>query len=163
MLTGEDIAQLQIVEGLSGKQSSQVQPNGCDIRLDAVWRLSGGGQLGRLTSDRKLCSSEPMQPDAEGWFRLSSGPYGIRYLDVVALPPDCAGLAFPRSSLLRIGVTLPTAVWDAGYRGRGEGLLVVQNQHGAALQRGAAIAQLIVFRLERAVPSYAGAYQSEGL
>ena len=70
---------------------------------------------------------------------------------------DCGGLCFPRSSLLRMGVHVPTAVWDAGYAGRGEGLLEVGNPHGVRLQRGARIVQLVLFRLtEAARAGYAG-------
>jgi dUTP pyrophosphatase len=61
-----------------------------------------------------------------------------------------------------MGLHVPTAVWDAGYAGRGEGLLQVTNPHGARLQRGARIAQLVLFRLTSAARSgYAGAYQHE--
>ena len=78
------------------------------------------------------------------------------------LPEDRGGLCFPRSSLLRMGLHVPTAVWDAGYAGRGEGLLQVTNPQGVQVQRGARIAQLVVFRLtQRAASGYAGAYQHE--
>jgi dUTP pyrophosphatase len=61
-----------------------------------------------------------------------------------------------------MGLHVPTAVWDAGYAGRGEGLLLVTNPRGARLQRGARIVQLIVLRLtEPAGAGYAGAYQQE--
>jgi dUTP pyrophosphatase len=61
-----------------------------------------------------------------------------------------------------MGVYVPTAVWDAGYAGRGEGLLQVTNPRGVRLQRGARIVQLVLFRLTE-VPSsaYRGAYQHE--
>jgi dUTP pyrophosphatase len=61
-----------------------------------------------------------------------------------------------------MGATVPTAVWDAGYAGRGEGWLQISNLHGVRLQRGARIVQLVVFRLlEAASTGYAGAYQHE--
>jgi len=91
------------------------------------------------------------------------GTYGIRYAEWVSLPLDCGGLCFPRSSLLRMGLHVPTAVWDAGYAGRAEGLLLVTTPHGARLQRGARIVQLVLFRLtEPASAGYAGQYQHEG-
>jgi dUTP pyrophosphatase len=52
-------------------------------------------------------------------------------------------------------------VWDAGYSGRGEGLLIVHNPRGVRLQRGARIAQLVVFRLTASTSAYAGQYQNE--
>jgi dUTP pyrophosphatase len=61
-----------------------------------------------------------------------------------------------------MGVHVPTAVWDAGYAGRGEGLLEVTNPDGVRLQRGARVVQLVLFRLtEVARSGYSGAYQHE--
>ena len=56
-------------------------------------------------------------------------------------------LGRPRSSLLRSGVALHTAVWDAGYRGRSQSLLTVHHPEGFRLQRDARLAQLVFFRL----------------
>ena len=53
-------------------------------------------------------------------------------------------------------------MWDAGYSGRGEGLLSVLNPYGYRVQRGARIAQLVFFRLSAAaLEGYAGRYQGE--
>ena len=136
-----------------------LQPNGLDLSLDEVWRIVGVGALGRADADRRLPEREPLAFDGEGWLMLPPGGYGFRYAERVAVPVDCAGLVFPRSSLLRMGVDVPTAVWDAGYGGRGEGLLLVTTQHGVRLQRGARIAQLIVFKLTGQTQGYAGRYQ----
>jgi dUTP pyrophosphatase len=71
--------------------------------------------------------------------------------------------ARPRSTLLRSGVAIHTAVWDAGYSGRGEGLLSVLNPKGYRLQRGAAVLQLVFLRLGAATAEgYRGKYQGEG-
>lgn len=157
MLPGEDVHRLRIV-GPDGRLApDQVQPNGIDLSLDLAWRLTGAGALG--VADRDLPERDPIAFDTMGWADLAPGSYVVRYAERVALPTDCAGLAFPRSSLLRMGVHVPTAVWDAGYVGRGEGLLVVANPHGARVQRGARIAQLVVFRLTRETVGYAGRYQ----
>lgn len=157
MLNGEEIRQLGIVE------SSPLQPNGVDLSLDTVWRFEGGGSLGSSNEDRRLPSRYELPFDGSGWVDLAQGTYGIRYVEWVELPLDCGGLCFPRSSLLRMGLHVPTAVWDAGYGGRGEGLLVVNNPHGVRLQHQARIAQLVIFRLSQAaVAGYAGLYQHEG-
>jgi len=148
--------------GADAGQTGALQPNGVDLSLEAVWRLGGRGSLGRANADRELPPREPLVFDAEDWLELTPGAYGIRYAEWVELPNDCAGLCFPRSSLLRMGLHVPTAVWDAGYAGRGEGLLQVSNPHGVRLQRGARIVQLVVFRLsEAARAGYAGSYQHE--
>jgi dUTP diphosphatase len=157
VLSGEEIR----AAGVMAFDKGLIQPNGVDLSLDSVWRLTpGAGALGRSNSDRLLPSRELLAFDAEGWLHLAAGGYVIRYAEEVSLPRDCGGLCFPRSSLLRMGVYVPTAVWDAGYVGRGEGWLEVRNPSGVRLQQGARIVQLVVFRLTQPAQSgYAGAYQ----
>jgi len=165
VLSGDEILRLGLVPGLDSIQADSpaaLQPNGIDLSLEAVWRLAGRGALGRSNAERELPPREPLAFGTDDWLELPVGAYGIRYTEWVELPNDCGGLCFPRSSLLRMGVHVPTAVWDAGYAGRGEGLLEVSNPHGVRLQRGARIVQLVVFRLSAAARSgYAGSYQHE--
>ncbi|MBV9358122.1 MAG: deoxyuridine 5'-triphosphate nucleotidohydrolase, partial [Chloroflexi bacterium] len=130
MLTGGEIARRRIVAPDAELVDEQVQPNGVDLTLDALWVLRGAGRLGREPDDRVLPDREPIAPTADGWFELAHGHYLLRFAEVVAVPLDGGGLVFPRSSLLRMGVHVPTAVWDAGYRGRGESLLLVANPAG---------------------------------
>ena len=163
MLTGEEIRNRGIVAPGSDLPAEQVQPNGIDLSLDMVWRIVGPGTLGVSDADRHLPDRDPISFGDQGWVMLGPGTYGIRYCESVVLPPDCGGLAFPRSSLLRMGAHIPTAVWDAGYGGRGESLLIVTNQDGIRLQRGTRIAQLVVFGLSGHTTGYVGQYQSENL
>ena len=51
--------------------------------------------------------------------------------EIVDLPNDLMALGRPRSSLCRVGATLGTAVWDAGYRGRSTALLIVKTRRHA--------------------------------
>ena len=165
MLAGDEIRRGEFVRlpTSAAEAAAHVQPNGVDLSLDAIWRFGDAGSLGRSADDRRLPQREDLEFDADGWIDLGTGTYGIRYAEWVTLPLECGGLCFPRSSLLRMGVHVPTAVWDAGYAGRAEGLLVVTTPHGARLQRGARIVQLVLFRLtEPARVGYAGAYQHEG-
>ncbi len=157
MLSGEELRQLGVVLLEAASEQEHVQPNGIDLSLDAVWRFTSAGALGR--TERVLSDRETMAFDADGWVALPQGTYGTRYTERVEMPPDCGGLCFPRSSLLRMGLHVPTAVWDAGYHGNGEGLLIVGNPNGVRLQRGARIAQLVLFRLTSPVlATYSGRY-----
>jgi len=72
-------------------------------------------------------------------------------------------LAAHRSSLLRCGVTVGTAVWDAGYEGRSQSLLVVHNPLGFRLQKNARIIQLVFFQLSQETERYKGKYQGENI
>ena len=143
---------------------SQVQPNGLDLTLREVAAFVSPGQLGASDADRVVSDTEPLVFDESGWLTLAAGPYLITYNEVVNLPPDLVALGRPRSSLLRSGVSLHTAVWDAGYRGRSQSLLTVHYPEGFRLQRDSRVAQLVFFWL--ATPpteGYRGRYQGEGL
>ncbi|MGE3270886.1 MAG: deoxyuridine 5'-triphosphate nucleotidohydrolase [Chloroflexota bacterium] len=141
----------------------QIQPNGVDVTLESVWRLEGAGQIGRTNQERQLPERTPIEPSADGWFDLAPGTYMIRLEEVVSLPLDIMAFGRPRSSLLRAGAALHTAVWDAGYRGRSESLLVVYATAGVRLSRGARVLQLVFVRLDTATEAYAGSYQGENL
>jgi dUTP pyrophosphatase len=82
---------------------------------------------------------------------------------VVNLPENIMALATPRSSLLRCGVTMNTAVWDAGYCGRSESLMVVYHPQGFQLQKNARVIQLVFFRLTDHTQGYQGIYQKENI
>jgi len=159
VIAGDEIRRLRVV---ASPGPDQVQPNGIDLSLDAAWCFADRGALGAAAESRRLSDRQDLEFDADGWLELGPGGYGIRYAEWVEMPADCGGLCFPRSSLLRTGAHVPTAVWDAGYAGRGEGLLVVTNPHGLRLQRGARIVQLVLFRLSEPPGAvYAGRYQHE--
>ncbi len=142
--------------------ATQLQPNGIDLRADRVQRLTSPALLGVADAVRQPAARENVKMDEDGWWDLHYGVYVITYRERVNLPPDLTALIRPRSSLLRSGVAIHGAVWDAGYSGRGEGLLSVLNQRGYRLQRGARVVQMIFFRLSSsAVEGYVGKYQAE--
>jgi dUTP pyrophosphatase len=151
-----------LVEDLADAER-QVQPNGVDVRIDRLFRLTSPALLGESDSVREPAAREEVLPDRDGWWSLQPGSYVIALRERVNLPPDLMALARPRSSLLRSGVAIHTAVWDAGYTGRSETLLSVLNPRGFRLQRGARVLQLVFLRLEQATRrGYRGAYQGEG-
>jgi len=159
MLAGDEIRRRRVVA--LDDLGAHLQPNGIDLSLDSVWTFADSGALGIDNTDRRLPPRTELEFDPQGWLYLEPETYGIRYAEPVEIPTDCGGLCFPRSSLLRMGCDVPTAVWDAGYRGRGEGLIVVSNPHGVRIRRGARIAQLVLFGLTEVTAGYRGRYQDE--
>jgi dUTP diphosphatase len=142
--------------------ASQLQPNGIDLRAERVQRLTSPALLGVSEAVREPAGREDVKTDEDGWWDLHQGAYVLTYREKVNVPPHLTALVLPRSSLLRSGVTVYGAVWDAGYSGRGEGLLAVLNARGYRLQRGARIAQLVFLRLSSVTEQgYAGRYQGE--
>ena len=118
--------------------------------------------MGSAARDRSLPESETLAFGDDGWLCLNAGPYLVTFNEVVNMPLDLMALASPRSSLIRSGVSLPTAVWDPGYRGRSQALLTVHNPAGYHLQQNARLMQMVFFRLSHPVQQgYQGRYQGE--
>jgi dUTP pyrophosphatase len=141
----------------------QVQPNGVDLTLREVALLQSPGRIAVKDSQRLVSNLAPLVFDGLGFIDLMPGVYIITYNEIVHLPKNVMALATPRSSLLRCGVTVNTAVWDAGYSGRSQSLLVVYNPQGFRLQRNARIVQLVFLWLTGETEGYHGAYQRENI
>jgi dUTP pyrophosphatase len=166
-----------VAEHVTPTTDEQVQPNGVDLTLEAVFRQR---EPGRITTDGKSVGAryeqvnepigEPLSGEAgyehegddvdrEG-YRLAPGYYVVRYAEVIEIPEEHVGFLYPRSSLLRNSCMLNTAVWDAGYEGKGEGLLQVG--HEIDIETGARIAQLTLAEAEH-TGAYDGDYQGENI
>ena len=141
----------------------QVQPNGFDLTLREVTLLQSPGRIAVADSQRLVSDLAPLVFDGMGFIDLMPGTYVITYNEIVHLPKNIMALATPRSSLLRCGVMINTAVWDAGYSGRSQSLLVVYNPQGFRVQRNARIVQLVFLRLTQETEGYRGAYQKENI
>lgn len=145
-----------------GELDQQIQANGFDLRLDSVSAFAGAGAIGIDNAQRRLPELAPVEPDGDGWFELAPGAYHITYAETVSLPKNLMAFGRPRSSLGRSGVSMHTAVWDAGYSGRSTSLMVVYNPAGFRVQIGARIAQLVFIELTTADEvGYQGIYQGE--
>ncbi|MFA4935665.1 MAG: deoxyuridine 5'-triphosphate nucleotidohydrolase, partial [Candidatus Methanoperedens sp.] len=138
--------------------------NGIELTLQRVETLESSGAIAFDNSERKLPPTKNMNFDNEGWVHLPKGSYKIVFNEVVNIPKNIAAIAKPRSSLLRCGATVETAVWDAGYSGRSESLLVVYNENGFKVKKDARVLQLLFFRLgEEVRAGYSGVYQNENV
>ena len=141
----------------------QVQPNGFDLTLREVALLQSAGRIAVADNQRLVSDLAPLVFDGMGFIDLMPGAYVITYNEIVHLPKNIIALATPRSSLLRCGVMVNTAVWDAGYSGRSQSLMIVYNPHGFRVQRNARIVQLVFLRLTQKTEGYRGAYQKENI
>lgn len=140
---------------------TQLQPSGFDLSLESVEEYLGGGAVDFSNKERVIGETQPMKPDAEGWFKLKKGVYKVVYNEVVKIPLDVAAVARTRSTLLRNGAEVGTAVWDPGYEGRSSSMLTVHNPYGLRLKKDARIAQLIFFHTGEVARGYNGVYQRE--
>jgi len=142
----------------------QFQPAGVDLSLESVWAFEGAGVIDLDNKKRKLPECKKLPFGADGSLHLPAGAYKIIFNETVSIPADCAALARSRSSLLRMGASVQTALWDPGYKGRSEALLLVHNSAGLTLHSHARVAQLVFIRLEASSgQTYEGKYQHENL
>ena len=142
---------------VSPVSEAQVQPNGVDLTLDAVERFDEPGYLGR---DGKEVGARVAVDLSGGVYSLDPGVYAATYGERIAVPEGHVGFVLPRSSLMRNGAMLNTAVWDAGYEGRGEGLLQVG--YPIRIEAGARFAQFVLAEAGHG-ETYEGTYQGERL
>jgi len=140
---------------LSDVTDEQVQPNGVDLTVAAVLEQIEPGHVG--TDGKTVGSREPVALDGDA-FELKPGGYVLQYAETIAVPENHVGFLYPRSTLLRNSCMLNTAVWDAGYEGRGEGLLQVH--HPVRIDRGARVAQFVLAEASHD-DVYDGSYQGE--
>lgn len=143
---------------------TQVQPNGVDLTLAEIHRYTGPGTVAQSNTRRVLPDLDQLYPGADGFFALDPGAYHVVYNEIVNLPIDLMALGRPRSTLNRSGVTINTAVWDAGYHGRSTSMFVVVNPFGFRIEPNARLLQLVFFGLSRAAAAgYEGIYQGENI
>ncbi|WP_267642112.1 deoxyuridine 5'-triphosphate nucleotidohydrolase [Haloarchaeobius amylolyticus] len=152
-----------VAEHVTPTTDEQVQPNGVDLTLDAVFEQREPGRIGRDGKEvgaRSELEPDQYEDDSPPTHYLEPGGYVVRYAERIHIPEGHVGFLYPRSSLLRNSCMLNTAVWDAGYEGRGEGLLQVH--HDIELEEGARIAQLVLAEADHE-DEYDGSYQNENL
>jgi dUTP pyrophosphatase len=151
-----------LIEGYINLEE-QVQPNGFDLTLRDLALLQSAGRIAVSNGQRVVSDLAPLVFDGMGYIDLPPGIYSITFNEIVHLPNDIMALARPRSSLLRCGVTVDTAVWDAGYFGRSQSLMIVYHSQGFRLQKNARVLQLVFMRLSGETDGYRGTYQRENI
>ncbi len=158
ILPKQNIELANVIEVLS---HNQLQPAGVDVTLKEAYRFKGPGKIDFDNRERRISEVEPVDFQSEELF-LPSGSYKVIFNEYVSIPPDTAAICLPRSSLLRCGVSLECALWDPGYEGRSEALLVVRNDHGVVFKKNAKIGQMVFIRLSEQTSSlYEGTYKGE--
>jgi dUTP pyrophosphatase len=161
----------------------QLTPNGFDLTVASIFEFDAAGALDfsnkervipegkeifpeKLTPQDKLGTSNALAADGErsratGWWNLKKGAYKIKTNETVNLPKDLIGVAFSRTSLLRIGGSTQHGLWDAGFRGKSEFILTVDNPKGIRIKQNARIAQLTFHKIKEVDCGYQGIYQDK--
>jgi dUTP pyrophosphatase len=144
---------------------TQLTPNGFDLSVGKIFQFTAAGALDFSNKERIVPEGKEILPkkikaqDKFGWWHLKKGSYRIRTNETINLPTDLIALAFSRTSLLRMGAFTAHGVWDAGFKGKGEFILVIENPKGARIKQNARIAQLVFLRINETDKGYAGIYK----
>jgi dUTP pyrophosphatase len=160
ILTGREIVKRGIVTDMID-QDIQIQPSGVDLTLNKIEYLTDFGTIDFSNKSRIIPDTFP---DSLSSYNLRQGAYIAKLNETITVPSDYQGYAKPRSSLLRVGVDVRSSVFDPGYRGKSQVLLVVHNPKGLRLLPNARILQICFVKMEHEVEKlYDGIYNGENL
>lgn len=141
-------------------QNVQVSPNGVELTLQKLYTFKEAGTIDFSNRERHIPNYEEI-PLKQERYNLQLGTYLVAYNEIVRIPANLIAIGRPRSSLLRSGVSIESAVWDAGYEGRSRGLLTVYNPNGFIVKPNARLLHLVFFQLIQETQPYEGVYQGE--
>jgi dUTP pyrophosphatase len=142
---------------------TQLQPASFDLTLNEIFLLTSSASIDFTNKERKLPNYKKIEFN-EDWIELNEGIYLISFNEIVNIPNDLIAFVRPRSSLIRSGATIFSSLWDPGYSGKSNCLLVILNENGIRLKKNARIAQIVFFKLSSPVSkTYSGIYQNEGI
>lgn len=136
-----------------------IQPNGVELSVGKLETIDGVPRVKEGEYNKGVRT--PVQPYDDDYAVLTNGAYVVTYNEKIEIPEGYVGYVFPRSRLTRCGGFLTTALWDSGYIGKGEGLLMAQTKMKVEL--GMKIAQIVFLDAEDPEVMYDGSHQHENL
>jgi deoxycytidine triphosphate deaminase len=107
---------------LENVDEKRVQSTGVDLTVGELYKVKDKPTI--ADDDYYKGEREKVEPNDDGFYDLDRGKYIIVYNETIEIPDNHVGFVFPRSRLLRSKAHITTAMWDPGYRGKGEGLLI---------------------------------------
>lgn len=149
MILGEKILR-KIFKGYDEKQ---YQPNSIDLKLGRVYtedlKMSEIGLFNGKKFLPNYKEVETFKIDGKDCYRLLSGQaYWFEIEPAMEIPNDVAQFYLPRSSLLRCGVSLHTALGDSGFKGHLMFLAINNCKHTVIVGKGERVATAINFEVE---------------
>lgn len=157
----KELMKIGLVENMVN-ETIQIQPNGVDLTIGEILIPWEKGIIDFDNSSRHVSGTHRLPPSSDNMYHLSRDvSYIIRIRERVNLPKNIIALIKTRSSLLKSGAYIESAVWDSGYNGNGKVILHVRNPYGLDLTTDARICQMIFLELDCETEGYSGIYQGE--
>jgi len=150
----------------------QIETHGVELTIDKIFKLRGRAliQEGEYKKAKRAEAQKyndmpvsPMDDEIDkdkNYYALSAGPYVVRYNERIEIPDDHVGFVFPRSRFIRNNAHVSTAVWDSGYKGRGEGGLHINIP--TVIQEDMGIAQFTLAK-SKVFTKYKGLHNKENI
>lgn len=154
------------------RDEKDYQPSGMDLRLGKIFAFDSEKDVryGLIDGKKILPKQFPVKPMlvqladndyVAGWELLPNKPYIAQVKNQIKIGESNAQFYLPRSTLLRAGVNVYTALGDLGYNGHLSFLVI---NHGSApffIQTNERFAQLVDFEVKGGSESYDGDYQEK--
>ena len=142
-------------------------PNGLDLQIGKVFELSDELLHYGLYKDKKEVPEQiELLPEEDaaghaGWFLQQLRPYILQVDRPIKIDENCAQVYKPRSTILRSGAALFTAVGDAGFNGHLSFLFVNFMPRPFFIEQGARFSQLLDLEVQGSSLVYDGDYQEK--
>ena len=154
------------------KRDEDYQPSGLDLRLGKVFCLNfkEDEKYGLIDGKKYLPEHKYIRPTlmkcrdddyVAGWDLQPNKPYICQVVNQIKIGEKNAQFYLPRSSLLRAGVNVYTALGDLGYNGHLSFLVINHGLKPFFIGVGERFAQLIDFEVKGGSESYDGDYQEK--
>lgn len=152
----------------SGLDEEQYQPAGIDLKLGDVRIFVKDKEVYGIASGAKqLPKQESIEESAVkiGTTKLEVGfmvephiPYIVVVKNKVKIPNDVVQFYYPRSSLLRAGIDIRTAVGDPGFDGHLSFLMINHSDTPFFIQKEERFAQMVCAKVNGDTDGYDGDY-----
>lgn len=155
------------------RDDKDYQPSGLDLRLGKVYSLDYSDEIenyGLINGQKILPNHKAVKPKliqvanddfVAGWDLIPFVPYICEVKNQIKIGENNAQFYLPRSTLLRAGVNVYTALGDLGYNGHLSFLVINHGTKPFFIETGERFAQLVDFEVKGGSESYDGDYQEE--
>lgn len=162
-LTGKQIVERGIITNFS---EEGVQQQGIDVRLDKIIVFDQFGKPGfvpakgkTILRNRYEVAPQESENGTEAW-TLQPGYYEVIVKEGCKMPNNAAMRFISRSSLVRNGAIIHCGQFDAGFETEQMGFFM-QVLYPIVIERGARIAQTMIFESEPVGNLYQGQWQND--
>lgn len=173
-LSGKTIFDTHIVYNVDEEHAIQQQGVDCriksikaiDIEPGCKWPALGadGGHLGKEFPDTfdagSRVSFREEVVDGHTIWTLFPGYYSIELMEGCNMPSDVAGILKTRSTLVRMGCTVHSGQYDAGFQTDSMGCFL-EVRVPICIEKGARITQFVCHTSEKVENLYNGSYQGK--